>query len=170
MATDTSSGWPPAGLSDGGQGISTGWPPAGLSDGGQGISTGWPAAPLPDVLNNLLMVNNTIPSVAGGQPSQNIVNTGLKATAVPDPRGAGFTTPTNQIQFKWISGTLSGTAILVRNAVTLAAGSTFTQADIDANLMDWTPDAGIQSDALVFTVTDLEHGGVIPVTITFAST
>ena len=149
---------------------STGWPPAGLVDGSSGPSTGWPPAGQPETANNLKVDNNTIASVSAGGGSAAIPNTALQVSATPTPQGVGFATSPVDLVYERTSGTLQGTSVLQLSAVDVDIGDMFTQKDINDSLMTWTPDASAQNDNLEFQVVDLEHGGVINVTVNFVST
>jgi len=125
------------------------------------------------VANNLLMAANAIDSIAASTENEYLTTAELQATAIPTPLGTGFPTAAVDLSYEWISGALQGTSVIKLGLTTLVIGNKFTQADIDAGSpsgVNWTADSSAQDDDLVFRVTDLEHGGVIQITLNFVST
>jgi VCBS repeat-containing protein len=99
-----------------------------------------------------VLVSNNGLLVSEGAPAQTIRNGALRTTDADNP-------PANTLVYSLVQATSPGT--LRNGATVLATGSTFTQADIDNNLISYLQ-GGSEStgDSFVFTVID-GQGGVI---------
>ncbi|MCG9967460.1 Ig-like domain-containing protein [Pelotomaculum terephthalicicum JT] len=95
---------------------------------------------------------NTGLTVNKNSPAVTITNTMLRA-ADPEQGAASLT---------FAVGTAPAKGMLRKNGITVAAGGTFTQADIDNNLITYTPNTNATgADSFSFTVSDGSAGGSI---------